>query len=97
MRRKQERRRLLRDKLVAGQVSPSERREMAQIDAQLEQRPQQPERSMPSQLGDILRAAEDYPRERYGLDPIVLWPRLYPQLSEPLCGALGAAHVACQR
>ena len=37
---------------------------------------------LPTRLGNILRAAERYPAERYGIDPIILWPRLYPLLPE---------------
>ncbi len=37
---------------------------------------------MPSSLGNILRAAENYPIRRYGIDAIIFWPRLYPLLPE---------------
>jgi hypothetical protein len=40
------------------------------------------QRVLPSRLGNILLAAETYPVERYGIDPIIFWPRLYPQLPE---------------
>jgi hypothetical protein len=33
---------------------------------------------MPTLLGNILKNAELYPRDRYGLDAVLFWPRLYP-------------------
>ncbi|WP_155918445.1 hypothetical protein [Marmoricola sp. URHB0036] len=33
---------------------------------------------LPTRLGNILLSAEKYPIERYGIDPIIFWPRLYP-------------------
>ena len=32
---------------------------------------------MPTQLGNILRAAEERPKNQYGLDPFICWPRLW--------------------
>jgi len=90
LRRKKRRRRTLRAKVAAGQATPAERAELSRLDTELAYRPSNPNTSMPTQLGDVLRAAENYARERYGLDPIVLWPRLFPQLSEPLREALAA-------
>jgi len=37
---------------------------------------------LPTRLGNILLAAERYPLDRYGIDSIVFWPRLYPLLPE---------------
>jgi hypothetical protein len=43
---------------------------------------------MPTSLGNILRNAELYPTERYQIDALVLWPRLYGLLPDNLAQAL---------
>ena len=35
---------------------------------------------MPTKLGNTIAAFEDYPRTRYGMETIVLWPRILPIL-----------------
>jgi hypothetical protein len=35
---------------------------------------------LPTKLGNVIAAFEDYPRTRYGMDSIALWPRLVPIL-----------------
>jgi hypothetical protein len=42
---------------------------------------------MPTRLGNVLLAAELRAGGRYGLDPFVVFPRLYPQLSDRLATA----------
>jgi hypothetical protein len=42
------------------------------------------ERLLPMSLGNILRASEDRAGNRYGLIAVVIWPRLYPLLSDNL-------------
>ena len=40
--------------------------------------PDQNAEVMPTLLGNILKNAELYPRDRYGLDAVLFWPKLYP-------------------
>jgi hypothetical protein len=40
--------------------------------------PTEPVDALPTRLGNILMAAEQYPRIRYQLDPVVIWSRLQP-------------------
>ncbi|WP_433510103.1 hypothetical protein ACQP2T_40335 [Nonomuraea sp. CA-143628] len=39
-------------------------------------------RLMPTELGNILRGAEDHSRDRYGIDGVTAWPRLYTTLPD---------------
>jgi len=39
---------------------------------------------LPTALGNVLRAAEENAGKRYGLDAVVVWPRLYPLISGSL-------------
>jgi len=48
---------------------------------------------MPTRLGNILRAAEDHALDRYEINAIVVWPRLYVLLPDRFTGALAAAKL----
>lgn len=41
-------------------------------------------RLLPTTLGNALRSTEDLAGQRYGLKAVVVWPRLYPFIAEPL-------------
>jgi hypothetical protein len=43
---------------------------------------------MPTRLGNVLRRGERLAGERYGLDSMVVYPRIYPYVSERLAGAM---------
>ncbi|GII58683.1 hypothetical protein Pth03_70720 [Planotetraspora thailandica] len=44
--------------------------------------PNKEENVFPTRLGNVLQAAESYPRDRYGIDTIIFWPRLFALLPE---------------
>ncbi|WP_239313784.1 hypothetical protein [Frankia sp. Cj3] len=48
---------------------------------------------LPTPIGNILRAAERRPVDKYGLDTVVLWPRLWPALPETTRADLLAARA----
>ncbi|MET8243739.1 hypothetical protein ABZV31_04455 [Streptomyces sp. NPDC005202] len=56
--------------------------------------PRLAEGCLPTALGNRLRAAEYYPLERYGIDAVVVWPRLYPLLPPEATGRVAAARTA---
>jgi hypothetical protein len=49
---------------------------------------------LPTPIGNVLRAAERRPVDKYGLDTVVLWPRLWPALPETTRHDLLAARAA---
>jgi hypothetical protein len=63
-------------------LTASDMIEFARLDRQLRRVPSSPELRMPTRLGDILRSGEAWPREKYGLDAVVCWPRLWLLLPE---------------
>ena len=60
-------------------------------------RPSSPGYFLPTPIGNILRAAERRPFDKYGLDAVVLWPRLWPVLPETLRSDLLAARTSLDR
>jgi hypothetical protein len=50
----------------------------------------------PTRLGNLLKSAETYPRERYGVDAIRVWPRLYPLLPGNVTSSLVAARSSME-
>ncbi len=56
--------------------------------------PTQPEHVMPTRLGNILKNAELYPKDRYRIDAVLIWPRLYHLLPERFIQTLAEARSA---
>jgi hypothetical protein len=69
--------RSLRQKSKAQPLSANDRSEFVRCDRTLRQFPTLEEDFLPTRLGNILRAAERRPFDRYGLDSIICWPRLW--------------------
>ena len=63
-------------------LSAEELEQFIRADARLRNAPPKKRQRMPTRLGNALRAAERRPRDRYGLEPIYVWPRLWLLLPE---------------
>lgn len=72
----------------------AEREDYAKLDQRLRMLPAHPARRLPTRLGNILRAAEDRPRERYGLETVTCWPRLWLLLPDTARSELSAARAS---
>jgi len=71
--------------------------EFARLDRQLRRMPSAPDLLMPTRLGNILRAGEAWPRDKYGLDAVVCWPRLWLILPQQARTDLAEARGALNR
>ena len=69
----------------------------ARLERRRRRRPSSPGYFLPTPIGNILRAAERRPFDKYGLDAVVVWPRLWPVLPETLRSDLLAARTSLDR
>ena len=74
-------------------LSPQERAEYARLDGLRLRLPFDAGRMMPTLVGNLLRAAEEHPQVRYGLEAGVCWPRLWLVLPQEVREELGAARA----
>jgi hypothetical protein len=58
-------------------LAPETAMELSDVEQDLRRVPTSPQLVMPTRLGNILRAAEERPSVRYGLDVAVCWPMLW--------------------
>ena len=74
---------------IRGALAPADSpaAALARLGTELARRRLFPDREddlLPTQLGNALRAGERRAGAPYGLDAVVVWPRLYPLLAEPV-------------
>jgi hypothetical protein len=68
-----------------------ERSKFVELDGKLQRYPNEARDILPTRLGNILRAAERRPLDRYGLDAIIVWSRLWTLLPDGTRADLQAA------
>ena len=77
-----------------AQANPQERAAFARADQRVRRRPADPSMYMPTRTGNILRAAETRPEDKYGLNSVIVWPRLWLLLPDSVRDELTAARSA---
>ncbi|MEM8639748.1 MAG: hypothetical protein AAGG51_13165 [Cyanobacteria bacterium P01_G01_bin.54] len=72
-------------------LNAEETEDLALLEIRLRHIPEQKNSLMPTRLGNILRAAEEEPFLRYGLDTILCWPHLWLILPDQIRNDVAAA------
>ncbi|HKS46572.1 MAG TPA: hypothetical protein VJT49_15950 [Amycolatopsis sp.] len=83
----------------AGEMQELERehRTDSRLDRRLRQLPSVAERYLPTILGNLVRAAQTRPIDKYGLDPVAIWPHLFLVMPETTQKEITAAVNALER
>jgi hypothetical protein len=87
----------LAEKQKTGMAEAHELRRLATVQQRLRQFPAEPDDVMPTRVGNVLRAMEEYPDNRYGLDAITLWPHLWLTLPSDARSDVAAARGPMDR
>jgi hypothetical protein len=64
-------------KRTTTQLTPAETGELARLELRLRRTPVSRAITMPTRLGNLLRAAEERPNRKYGLDTVAVWPQFW--------------------
>ncbi len=84
----------LAGKDAEGTLTATEQDRFVELDDRRLKIPRDPDRRMPTRMGNLLRAAEMRPLLKYGLDAVVCWPRLWLLLPKETKDELSAARAA---
>ncbi|TLP56244.1 hypothetical protein [Microbispora triticiradicis] len=84
----------LRRALLARHLAAQSVRRAADADLFLGY-PRTAQRTLPTRLGNVLRAAEEH-GDRYGMDATTVWPRLYTVLPDPFLASFAQAAAAME-
>jgi hypothetical protein len=82
---------MLQAELGASQPTAEQLTELARLRRRRHHRPIGDNELLPTRVGNTLRAAETRPRHRYGLDVMLIWPRLWLVLPDSAREELAAA------
>jgi hypothetical protein len=80
--------------LAQTTLSAEQRREYVRLDSRLHRVPVGEYRLMPTRVGNVLRAAESRPVDKYGLDAVKCWPQLWLLLPDAVKQELNGARAS---
>jgi hypothetical protein len=84
-------------RLSAAAPTAADQARLVAVQQLLRRHPTDPDRVMPTAVGNVLRAMEDRPRVRYGLEPPLVWPHLWFVLPPEVRADITAARAALDR
>jgi hypothetical protein len=85
---------LLQTEIDDSQPTAAQLAELARLERRRRHRPVLDSELLPTRVGNILRAAETRPRHRYGLDVVLIWPRLWLVLPDTTRKELASARAS---
>ena len=80
-------------KIERRQATAAEQRQFVTLDRRRRWVPANPDERMPTRVGNSLRSSELWPKEKYGLDAVVCWTRLWLVMPESAKGELMVARA----